>query len=310
MSAHAALDVRATRVFARVVPAIGERQGRQHWKEGQPAGTPWESLLEGQCFDRLGRLHCVDIPSGRILRFDRRGGYETVAEYDGWPNGLKFHRDGRAFVTDYRHGILEFSPDFKEHRVVLRGWRSESFKGVNDLFFSQDGSLYFTDQGLTGHQDPSGRLFRLRKDGRLDCLLDRIPSPNGLVMNLDESAIYLAATRANAVWRVPLMPDGTVAKVGTFVQLSGGTGPDGLALDCDGGLLIAHTGFGCVWVTDRKGELIRRINSCVDLHTTNLAFGGPHRTQLFITESGSGSLLCVDLPTAGEPMFGGQPSLA
>jgi gluconolactonase len=41
---------------------------------------------------------------------------------------------------------------------------------------------------------------------------------------------------------MPLIGDG-VSKVSTFIQLSG---PDGLALDEKGGLVIAHAGLGAV----------------------------------------------------------------
>ena len=106
----------------------------------------------------------------------------------------------------------------------------ERVKAVNDLHFALNGDLYFTDQGQTGLHDPTGRLFRVKPDGRVECLLDNVPSPNGLVMNLSETMVYLAVTRGNCVWRVPLRADGGVAKVGVFVQLSGGWGgPDGLA---------------------------------------------------------------------------------
>jgi sugar lactone lactonase YvrE len=109
----------------------------------------------------------------------------------------------------------------------------ERFKGLNDLVFARNGDLYFTDQGLTGLHDPTGRLYCLRADGRLERLLDNIPSPNGLVLSLDESTIYLNVTRDNAVWRVPLLPDGSAFKVGAFIRLSGGGGPDGLAVIAD-----------------------------------------------------------------------------
>lgn len=57
--------------------------------------------------------------------------------------------------------------------------------------------------------------------------------------------MYLAVTRANALWRVPLLADGRVFKVGTFIQLSGGLGrPDGLAIDIAGNLIVAHVGLG------------------------------------------------------------------
>ena len=54
--------------------------------------------------------------------------------------------------------------------------------------------------------------------------------------------------RGNAIWRVPLLPDGNITKVGIYVQLSGGVGPDGMAVDTAGGIAVAHVGAGQVWV--------------------------------------------------------------
>src|SRR3546814_6709308 len=64
--------------------------------------------------------------------------------------------------------------------------------------------MYFTDQGLTGLHDPTGRVLRLRADGRLDCLVDTVPSPNGIVLDREEAHLFVAVTRANQVWRIPL----------------------------------------------------------------------------------------------------------
>ncbi len=276
------------------------------WTTTQPIGSPYESLLEGPSFDGYGNLYCVDVINGRIIKFDPKGAFSTLLSYDGWPNGLKFHKDGRIFIADYKHGVMVFDPDKKEIKPLLQRFQAERFKGVNDLFFAKNGDLYFTDQGLTGLQDPSGRLFRLKASGQLECLLSNIPSPNGLVMNLDETAIYLAVTRANAVWRVPLMLDGSVSKVGTFIQLSGGVGPDGLALDCEGRLAISHVGMGCVWIVDQSGEPVYRINSCKKKYTTNVAYGGVDNKTLYITESSTGTVLTANLDVPGKPLFSNQ----
>jgi gluconolactonase len=292
-----------TTVFARLPEHPGQLDAISEWTLGQPFGTPTTSLIEGPSFDDHGNLYCVDLPNGRIVRFDPSGAFSLVVQYDGWPNGLKFGKDGRAYVADYKNGIMVLDLDTGTIKPLLERFQVERFRALNDLFFAANGDLYFTDQGLSGHQDPSGRLFRYSAGGRLECLLDNIPSPNGLVMNLDETALYLAVTRANAVWRVPFMRDGSVSKVGTFIQLSGGTGPDGLALDAEGRLAIAHTGMGCVWVVDSRGEPVYRINSCEGLHTTNIAYGGSGNRTLFITESGSGSVLTAPLDTPGKPMF-------
>jgi len=165
------------------------------------------------------------------------------------------------------------------------------------------GRYYFTDQGQTGLQDPTGRVYRLRVDGNLDCLIDKVPSPNGLVLSRDEKALFLAVTRANQIWRLPLHPDGTTSKVGAFINMSGGSGPDGLALTADGGLAAAHAGLGVAWVFDAFGEPIYRVVSCKGHATTNFAFGGPGGKTLFITESDSGTILAAELDTGGAPVF-------
>jgi gluconolactonase len=79
--------------------------------------------------------------------------------------------------------------------------------------------------------------------------------------------------------------------------------PDGLALDVEGCLLIAHEGFGSVGRLSPHAEPLDRIVSCAARATMNLAFGGPDTARFFITESQTGSILQADLPTPGLPMF-------
>jgi gluconolactonase len=106
-------------------------------------------------------------------------------------------------------------------------------------------------------------------------------------------------TRDNGVWRVPLMRDGGVAKVGRFCVLFGTSGPDGLAMDEAGRLFVAHASLGHVFVFAADGECVARIKSCAGRTCTNMAFGGEGRRRLYITESETGSVLVADLDVAG-----------
>lgn len=167
---------------------------------------------------------------------------------------------------------MQLDPETGRVTTLLdRRW-SERFKGVNDLVFASNGDIYFTDQGQTGLHDPTGRVYRLRATGELDLIVGNVPSPNGLVLDSAEHILYVAATRGNCIWRIPLMPDGTASKVGIFIQLSGGlAGPDGLAMDIEDNLAVAHAGLGAVWLFSRIGEPLYRIRSCEGLATTNVA---------------------------------------
>jgi gluconolactonase len=204
------------------MPKKFRNRSRTTWSDPNRQGAEVECFLEGPSFDREGNLWIVDIPFGRIFRISPQKEWDLVVQYDGWPNGLKFHKDGRAFITDYKKGLLALDPQTARLEPILETAYSEGFKGLNDLHFASNGDLYFTDQGQTGIADPTGRVYRLRADGALDRLCSNVPSPNGITLSTTEQHCYVAVTRSQQIWRLPLMADGSVSKTGVAIQLSGG----------------------------------------------------------------------------------------
>jgi gluconolactonase len=150
--------------------------------------------------------------------------------------------------------------------------------------------------------DPTGRLYRRRPDGQLDLLLANVPSPNGVALSPDERVLYLGVTRGNSVQRVPLLDHGSVAKVRAFFTSYGPSGPDGLAVDANGRLVVANPGLGIAWVLNHRAEPEVVLRSCAGASLTNVAFGGPARTTLYCTESVSGSVLRAELEAPGLPI--------
>ena len=291
--------------FSRV-PEKYRKNKTSAWGDANAAGMPLDAFLEGPSFDRAGNLYVTDIPFGRVFRVSPRGEWTLVTEYDGWPNGLKIHKDGRIFITDYKRGIMLLDPSNGNVTPLIDHRGSESFKGVNDLFFAANGDLYFTDQGQTGIHDPSGRVFRFSMSGRLDRLCDNVPSPNGITLSTTDKHCYVGVTRSQQVWRLPIMADGTVSKVGLFIQMSGGhAGPDGMALDAEGGLVVAHPST-TAWRFDHLGRPTHHVDAGDDIFCTNVAFNG---NDLYLvvsrpsTRVPGGIILKATMPVGGKPMF-------
>lgn len=288
------------------LPQKFRNKSRTAWSDPNRQGAEVECFLEGPAFDREGNLYCVDIPFGRIFRISPKGEWDLVVQYDGWPNGLKFHRDGRAFVCDYKKGLLVLDTKRGLIEPLLETAYSEGFKGLNDLHFASNGDLYFTDQGQTGITDPSGRVYRLRANGALERLADNVPSPNGITLSTTEKHVYVAVTRSQQIWRLPLMADGSVSKTGVAVQLSGGAaGPDGIEMDAENGLLVCHLGVG-VWRFDANMLPTHLVHSEDPRHhhLDNCAFGGPDLKTLYLTEALSGDILVARMPVAGKRLYG------
>ncbi len=283
------------------LPAKYRRKRRTAWSDPNRQGAALDSFLEGPSFDRQGNLWCVDIPFGRIFRINSKAEWQLVTQYDGWPNGLKIHRDGRIFIADYKRGLMILDPRTGKIEPRLETAFSEGFKGLNDLHFADNGDLYFTDQGQSGIADPTGRVWRLRANGELLKLVTNAPSPNGITLNNKNNQVYVALTRSQQIWRLPLMAGGTPSKSGVAIQLSGGhAGPDGIEMDREDGLVVCHLGVG-IWRFDANMLPTHLVHAGKPHRLmTNIAFRGK---TLFITDSLNGEILTAEMPVAGKKMF-------
>jgi len=132
---------------------------------------------------------------------------------------------------------------------------------------------------------------RIRPDGTADVLIATLPGPNALAWDDEDAAVYVAVTRDNAVWSVPLR-EGVAWKAGRFIALSGGAGPDGIARDDRGRTFVTHLGLGVVWVFDDKGLPVLAID-CEGDEVTHVALG-PRPGQAVITEASTATVLQVD----------------
>lgn len=300
--------VRDFEVFTSMPPQFRRTGVRSGWADVNQGGRRADSFLEGPVVDAAGNLFVTDIPFGRVFRIDAAGEWSLVAQWDGEPNGMKFLSAAELLVTDYKNGLMVLDIARGEVRPFLDRRNGERFKGVNDLVFDSRGNLYFTDQGQTGLHDPTGRVYRLGTDGRLDLLLSNVPSPNGVVLSNDEGFLFVAATRGNCVWRMPLLPDGSVSKAGQFFTSHGPSGPDGLAMDEAGRLLVANPGLGCVWVLNHLAEPEIVLKGPRGASLTNLAFGGADRMTLYCTDSTHANVLCARMDAPGRALTVPQPA--
>ncbi|MDR3379541.1 SMP-30/gluconolactonase/LRE family protein [Cupriavidus basilensis] len=302
-------EVREFDVFTSM-PACYRQRRRTAWADANQGGREIDCFLEGPVFDREGNLYVGDIPNGRVLRIDPAGEWNVVAQWDGEPNGMKFLNENELLVTDYRRGLMLVDVRVGSAKPYLDRRNTESFKGVNDLTLDSQGNIYFTDQGQTGLHDPTGRVYRLSVDGRLELLLSNVPSPNGIVLSPDEKFLFVAVTRANCVWRMPILADGGVSKTGQFFTSYGPSGPDGLAMDVSGRLLVANPGLAYVWVLSHRAEPVQVLRGPAGHSLTNLAFGGPAGKTLFATDSTAGDILRIEMDVAGMPLWrrDGEPT--
>ena len=234
----------STSVFTRLPERFRSRGLRLG--EGEPRRTRDRFFLEGPCFDRAGRLYVTDIPFGRIFRISAEGDWEHVAEYDGWPNGLKIHRDGRIFITCYKRGIMLLDPDSGTVTPFLETAGSEG-QGRERPDVRVQRRPVFHRSGADRTAGSHRPRLPPQPSGELTCLISTVPSPNGIVIDDAMTSLFVAVTRDSTDLAHTASRRAALLQRLDFSRRSARRpvgGPDGIALDAEGCLIVAHTGFG------------------------------------------------------------------
>lgn len=263
------------------------------WAKMTRPGQAMHSFLEAAFFDADGALWLSDVPYGRVFRMTH-GKWEIMHQIDGEPHAMRIAPNGKHIAVDYRHGLIELmgQSDFK----ILRSGGDTPFLGLSDMAYGPDGALWFTDSGRSSLSDPSGGVYRWI-DGELRQILDNVPYSNGICVSPDNAWVYVAATRANQVWKFSTrLPETGQPMVGTYLQLSGGLGPDGLACNAHGWLAVAQAQAGRAYVYDAVGDLIADVRLPAGLWTTSVTFHPDDPYKLIIVDAQFGGVFTCDLP--------------
>ena len=245
---------------------------------------------------------CPIFPGAACSASRRDGEVSVAAEYDGEPNGLKFHKDGRGFITDHKNGIMVFDPNSGKVEPLPRTPAAAALQGRqrSRLCVQRRHLFHRSGPDRPARSERPALPAARQRPARLRAR--QRPEPERPRAQQGRDHVFLAVTRANAIWRVPLMRDGTASKVGIFIQLSGGGGPDGLAIDEDDNIAVCHVGLGASGCSARSASRCCGSNRrrAVD---DQLRLWRPGEQQLFITEFETGTILSADMKAAGRPMY-------
>lgn len=143
---------------------------------------------------------------------------------------------------------------------------------------------------------PQGALYRLDPDRRITCADTGYAGTNGPAFSADGRIMYHSDTPLGTVYRFAVADDGSLGDRAIHIQFPNEWGlPDGMTVDAEGGLWIAHWGGGRVSCFDPCGNMIRSI-ALPASQITNCAFFGPQLDRMVVT---SASYRINDEPLAG-----------
>jgi len=234
---------------------------------------------------------------GRIMAFDGQTAVEVAA--DTGTNGLALAGPGLLYGASQKVGGLvsiDLSTSPAAVATLIADYMGTRLNSPNDLTIGPDGTVYFSDPDwncAAPCSQPETRVYRYPASGERKLI--EIPTdhakPNGVALSPDSKTLYIGGDAS--LVSLPVMEDGSVGAAIPFGSLSG---VDGMGVDCAGNLYTAVGGD--ITVLSPTGSLLGTITVAGD--TTNVAFGGPGSTTLYITTLREG-IFALDVKIPGFP---------
>jgi gluconolactonase len=259
---------------------------------------------EGIVFDRAGQAYVSDTQHGTIYKVSPDGKTALWASTPA-PNGHKILGDGTHLVCD-KGAVLHLDANGKKLKDASTECDGKPLRSPNDLTIDPKGGFYFTDPGGSGVTSPIGTVHYVDPQGKTHRVADGLAFPNGIVLRPDGKTLLVGESGHNRVLTFEVLAPGKLGPRKVFATLPAKQGdqienaPDGIALDDDGNLFVAHYGMHTVQVLSPEGTLLRSYPGG-NLTTSNVAFAGPNLDQLYITgaladeKTSKGALWRLDL---------------
>jgi gluconolactonase len=266
-------------------------------------------LLEGPVWrPRTADLIITVVGSGWVLRVDPGTGQaDRLAETKGGPNGAFPCEDGGVLIT--QNGGLNWdaigipnsapgeptTPGIQrvgaDGTVALLTEGDGPFHAPNDLFGTDEGTIWFTDPPeFPPPPDPVGRVWKWAPGRRPEVFASDFAYCNGIgvdrlgtVVVVEHRGLMEIHGDGSRRWLVESLP----------------SGGDGFAFDIEGNLYVA--GGRHITVVSPEGSVLEQLSAPPGrAMVTNCCFGGDDLRTLFATDGGSGRVLAfASMPVPG-----------
>jgi sugar lactone lactonase YvrE len=230
--------------------------------------------------DKEGNVFFADPAANRIYKSDAARNVTVFKEHSGGARALRFGADGRLYASQPSAGRLVSYGPAGDEKVVAQNVRA------NDLALTRMGAIYFVDTAhkSVGYVDDKGGRRVVYSGGA-------IMNPTALTLTPDQAMLLVGDGMDRYQWSFQIGAGGSLVNGEPFQRLEM---PEEGLFSGVGGLTVDSIGH--VWATSAMGiQVCEQPGRCTNILNkpeftaepiTNIAFGGPDRAWLYVTQGG------------------------
>lgn len=259
-----------------------------------------ETITEGPAWDGDG-LFFSSIQKSEIRRYDPKTDEISVVYRDTMEtNGLFLAPDGNLYAC--AHGGEVHRYDTSGNRTTLAShFDGKRLNSPNDCVLDSQGRLWFTDPryfSQEGRELDHCSVYRLtpNADGSTPWQIERLTfdtaRPNGLLLSADERTLYLAESdyfpgTIREFRAYPVLDDGSLGAYTLLHSFGDARGIDGMCWATDGTIVATcgsdQSGPGPRIAVFAADGTVLEEHPVPESWPTNCLYGGPERTDLYVT---------------------------
>ncbi len=216
-------------------------------------------FTEGPVWSREGFLLFSDVPNNQIRKLVPGERSVAFRDDSHGANGNTFDAQGRFYSCESKTRRVVRMDKKGKMEVLAEKWEGKRLNAPNDIVVRKDGQIYFTDPAFGDQADTRELAFygvyHINPKGVMNLIARPAGRPNGIAFSPNGRILYVANSDDRNVRAFDVDHNGAVSNERVVVSNVDGV-PDGIRLDEKGNLYVTAKG---VSVYTAEGKLLHTI---------------------------------------------------
>jgi gluconolactonase len=216
-------------------------------------------FTEGPVWSREGFLLFSDVPNNQIRKLVPGERSVAFRDDSHGANGNTFDAQGRFYSCESKTRRVVRVDKKGKMEVLAEKWEGKRLNAPNDIVVRKDGQIYFTDPAFGDQADTRELAFygvyHINPKGVMNLIAKPAGRPNGIAFSPNGRILYVANSDDRNVRAYDVDHNGVVSNERVVVSNVDGV-PDGIRVDEKGNLYVTAKG---VSVYTAEGKLLHTI---------------------------------------------------
>jgi gluconolactonase len=204
------------------------------------------AFTEGPAWSHDNYLVFSDIPKNKILKLVIGTGTSVLREESNGANGNTFDVQGRLYSCESHTRRVVRQDKKGKVEVLADKWQGKRLNAPNDIVVRKDGEVYFTDPAFGNQEDTRELdffgVYHVSRKGELELVAKPRGRPNGVALSPNGRILYVANSDDHTVSAYDLDKNGAASNERVIISKIEGV-PDGMRVDDRGNLYVAAKGL-------------------------------------------------------------------